>query len=163
MSSQRSRRRTPDAVEHRGSLAAALDEVAAGSFFACVEPLDPAAFADAAVTERDWISVLVRFDGAFGGELSVALPGPLASELHAAFLGRDPGETPADDALFDLVGELGNMICGRWLTRACGRRRFELREPAVARASAPDGCPAALHVTINGRPACVQLRFRDAA
>lgn len=163
MSSPRSRRRTPEAVEHRASLAAALDEVAAGSFFACVEPLDPAAFAEAAGAEHEWVSASVQFDGAFGGELSVALAGPLASELYAAFLGRDPADTPADDALFDLVGELGNMVCGRWLTRACGRRRFELRGPAVARGPAPDAPPAALRVAINGRPACVQLRFRDAA
>lgn len=158
MSSPKSRRRTPEPAEHRDSLAAALDEVAAESFFACVEPLDGEAADDGA-----WLWVDVGFGGAFGGELRVVLPEPLACDLYCAFLGREPGTVPPEQELFDLIGEFGNMVCGRWLTRTCGRRRFDLRAPAVRRDGSPAPDADAFCVTINGRPAWLRLRFEDAA
>ncbi|HEY8536158.1 MAG TPA: chemotaxis protein CheX, partial [Vicinamibacterales bacterium] len=158
MSSPGLRRRTPEPAEHRDALAAALDEVAAESFFAYVEPLD----GDVTAGDDAWLEVEVGFAGAFGGALRVVLPEPLAHELHASFLGREPGRTPPDRELFDLAGEFGNMVCGRWLTRACGRRRFNLRAPLVHRSGPPPPDPDALCVAINGRPAWLRIRFEAA-
>ncbi|HEX7085410.1 MAG TPA: chemotaxis protein CheX [Vicinamibacterales bacterium] len=159
MSSPRLRRRTPEPAEHRESLAAALDEVAAESFFACVESPGEDASGDAGA----WLCVDVGFGGAFGGELRVVLPEPLARDLYCAFLGCEPDAVPLERELFDLVGEFGNMVCGRWLTRTCGRRQFQLRAPAVRRDGSPAVDADALCVAINGQPAWLRLRFEDDA
>ena len=164
MFSQSSRRRTPDAREHLASARTALVDVAENSFFAFVDPVGDAAFQELAVAVPVWMQASVRFDGAFGGWMHVVLAEPLALDLYAAFLGLEPGDTPRDESLFDLVGEFGNMVCGLWLTRACQRRRFDLKHPEVTRLDALPAGPAAGAVlaSINGHAARVHLAFSEA-
>ena len=158
--SSASLRRTPEPIEHRQTLHDALVEVAENSFFAYVEPLDGEAAAEALAAVPAWLEAEVRFTGAFGGRMRLAVAEPLAVELFASFLGLDPGEAPDDARLFDLVGELGNMVCGAWLTRSCLRRRFDLQHPAVARRPLVEAAdPHDLQLTLNGQPAIVRLRF----
>ncbi len=158
-------RRSPDVAEHREPVQAALVEVAENSFFAFVDPLDAAQFAEMAATVPSWLCALVQFDGAFGGRMTVTLPEPLAHELFASFLGEPTDTMPQDGPLFDLVGEFGNMVCGSWLTRACQRRRFDLQHPVVTRLEAgavrPEA-PTDLLVALNGQPAILRLSFEEA-
>ena len=154
-------RRSPDALEHREPVRAALVDVAENSFFAMVDALEPAQFAELAAGVPSWLRAVVRFHGAFGGRMAVTVSEPLAHELFTSFLGEPPETTPGDGPLFDLVGEFGNMACGSWLTRTCQRRNFDLQHPEVTRleAGAASAEPADLIVTLNGRPAIVRLTF----
>lgn len=162
MTSSVNLRRTPDATEHLGSVCDALVDVAENSFFAFVEPVDAGRFSELATAVPAWIEALLVFEGAFGGALRVAVPEPLALELFASFLGLEPGEVPDDVRLFDMVGELGNMVCGAWLTRNCHRRRFDLQHPDVKRVVERPDAEHALRVAINGQPAWLHLRFIQA-
>lgn len=158
-------RRTPDATEHHDSVRDALVEVAENSFFAYVDPLDMAGFEELAGTAETWLRADVHFTGAFGGHMALLLPETLARELHASFLGAPPDEVAEDGPLFDLVGELANMVCGSWLTRTCQRRRFDLEHPAVARVQSPGAGPdptADLLVALNSQPAWLTLTFTGA-
>ena len=158
-------RRTPEAIEHYDSVRDALVEVAENSFFAFVDPVESDAAAEVLAMAPSWLKATVVFEGAFGGAMEIALAEPLALELFASFLGLDPGETPDDVPLFDLVGEFGNMVCGSWLTRSCQRRRFDLHHPEVVRvpaSAAPEADAGLLVLTLNGQPACMRLTFSEA-
>ena len=158
-------RRTPDATEHHDSVREALIEVAENSFFAFVDPVEAESAAELLATAPGWLQATVVFEGAFGGAMEIALAEPLAVELFTSFLGLEPDAIPDDERLFDLVGELGNMICGSWLTRSCQRRRFDLHHPVVTRLpgpEAPQATPDRLVVTLNGQPVCLRLVFVEA-
>ena len=158
-------RRIPDATEYYDSVREALVEVAENSFFAFVDPVEPEAAAELLTMATGWLQATVVFEGAFGGAMQIALAEPLALELFASFLGLEPDDVPDDARLFDLVGELGNMVCGSWLTRSCQRRRFDLRHPEVVRLStseAPQAAPDRLVATLNGQPVCLRLTFSQA-
>src|SRR5688572_27612230 len=117
--SSASLRRIPNAVEHHDSVLAALVEVAESSFFAFVDPVETEMAGELLAMAPGWIQATVAFEGAFGGAMQIALAEPLAIELFVSFLGLEPGDVPDDEKLFDLVGELCNMVCGLWLTRSC--------------------------------------------
>jgi CheY-specific phosphatase CheX len=156
-------RHTPEVGDHLEALRDAVVEVAESSFFAFVDPCDAAHFAEIAEAVPSWLEAAVTFSGAFGGRLVCGLAEPLADELFASFLGLAPQGQPADVMLFDLVGELGNMICGSWLTRACQRRRFDLEHPEVVR-TLPPLAPlddVALRVAVNGQPLWIRLTFSE--
>ena len=158
-------RRIPDALEHHDSVREALVEVAESSFFAFVDQVEAHVAGELLATAPSWIQATVVFEGAFGGSMQIALAEPLAIELFVAFLGLDPGDVPDDARLFDLVGELGNMVCGSWLTRTCQTRRFDLHQPEVVRltaAEAPQAEPDRLVLTLNGQPVCLRLTFLQA-
>lgn len=160
-----SSRRVPTAAEHRAVLHEALVEVAERSFFAWVEPVEPAAFEQLKPAAGEWLQASVLFDGAFGGAVQCVLPEGLARDLFNAFLGSGPDAVPGAQPLADLVGEFTNMVCGAWLTRTCQRRRFDLRQPEVSALRADQIVPEThdcLTVTINGRPAYVRLAFVEA-
>jgi len=115
-------------------VAGAVVSVAELSFFADVQPCDRGRFDELAATIADsWIVAMVHFrEGGFSGALSCSLPQDLARNLLDAFTGRDPQDAGPDrDALFDLVGELSNMICGTWLTRMATAQTFTLSRPVV--------------------------------
>ena len=157
-------RRIPDATEHHESVREALVEVAENSFFAFVDPVEAENAAELLAMAPGWLQATVVFEGAFGGAMDIALAEPLAVELFTSFLGLEPDAVPDDVPLFDLVGELGNMVCGSWLTRSCQRRRFDLQHPAVVRlsgADAPQATPDRLIVTLNGQPVCLRLTFSE--
>ena len=158
--SSASLRRTPEPSEHFGPVRDALTEVAESSFFTYVDGIDASAFAELATATASWLRVSVTFSGAFGGTMAVTLPEPLARDLFASFLGLDAGEFVEDARLFDLVGELGNMVCGAWLTRTCRRRHFDLQHPAVARLDAAVFPKRdVLQVAVSGQPVWVELAF----
>jgi hypothetical protein len=138
MSSQKS---SPAGPELSTALEAAVIEVAEQSFAAFTEICTKARFdellARAAATGADWMRATLAFRGPFDGELTVDVPEPLALELLASCVGIDA--EPDGDALpavDDAVGELANMVCGTWLTRNYGTKRFDLRPPRIDRIDA---------------------------
>jgi hypothetical protein len=154
---------TSTLAEHHDVLRQALADVGEHSFCAYVESCDPARFAEEASLVPSWVRSSVLFDGAFGGAVLLAVPDALGRDLFGAFLGAEPGLVPLDGALFDLVGELTNMVCGAWLTRAC-QGRFELRHPEVSRMrpdeSHPDGRDCLLFL-INDQPCYLRLALAN--
>jgi hypothetical protein len=176
MSSPRSRP-CPTFAEHEAALRSALVEVAEHSFFAFVSALDRAAFEDlvarlsaepGAGEEADWFVAVVRFAGGFSGEIEVAMPAMLAHTLFSSFLGLSPEAAAPEVLLRDSTGEFANQVCGTWLTRACGNRRFDLAPPRVERAGAgwtPTGAPAAgdaegeILAAVDDLPVRVRLRL----
>jgi hypothetical protein len=157
-------RRTPEIAEHLGPVRDALVEVAENSFFAFADPIDETQWQELAASAPSWLQIVVNFDGAFGGRLTAVVPETLAHELFASFLGEPPETMPQDGPLFDLVGEFGNMVCGLWLTRACQRRRFDLRHPEVTRLDTAGTVDPATDVAVclNGQPAVLRLAFEGA-
>ena len=123
-----------DAAEARAALDAALAHVAEDSFFACVEPAPDDWRAAAA--DLDWLETSVAFRGAAEGVLTCRLPKPLAADLASAFLGVAADEVDPD-AVVDMAGEIANMICGCWLTRAFPAELFDLGKPEVGQGRAP--------------------------
>jgi chemotaxis protein CheY-P-specific phosphatase CheC len=118
--------------EVTAQVAGAIASVAERSFFADVQSCDRARFEEQAAAGA-WLVATVHFrEGACAGTLSCTVPHDLARNLLDAFTGRDPRDPDPDrDALFDLVGELSNMICGTWLTRMATAQAFTLSRPVV--------------------------------
>jgi hypothetical protein len=170
MCSQPSRRKTPMYAEHADALQRALLDVAQESFFSLAEPCEASRFnevstvvgSDAAGAPARWLHAEVRFSGAFAGRVAVTMPYTLASDLLANFAGLTPGDDAPDALVIDSTGEFANMVCGAWLTRDCGRRRFDLSPPAV---SEIDACVPAVDpavdqfVLVNDQPVRLGLEF----
>lgn len=141
-------------------VAGAIALVAEKSFFAEAEPCDRARFDELACASA-WLVATVHFrEGACAGALTCTVPHDLARTLLDAFTGRDPLDAEPDrEALFDLVGELSNMICGTWLTRMATAQAFTLSRPVVQMVS---GRPS-LHsedatlVAVNDLPLAVSV------
>ena len=178
MSSLKSRQ-IPTFAEHAEALRGALVEVAENSFFAFAVPVEPEQFADLVrnpvsldpdrpPAREPWLVTTVHFNGAFAGWVEVATPESLAQQLLGAFCGMSPDEVVEAGQLADAIGEFGNQVCGTWLTRACQRRRFDLRPPAVetrpadwlpldpVRASAHDGD---VFLSLNDSPLRLRVHF----
>ena len=118
----------------RELLAAAAD-VAENSLFTIADAADEAAFKEsaAAVDANCWLHASVRFAGPSVGFLALTLPEPLARRLCTAFSGAPSPEEIAAGDLVDFTGELANMMCGAWLTRASKQESFNLEPPRVVR------------------------------
>jgi chemotaxis protein CheY-P-specific phosphatase CheC len=152
---------TPDLA---AQVAGAIASVAEKSFYAEAEPCDRARF-DELLAGGDWLVATVHFrEGACAGALTCTVPHDLARTLLDAFTGRDPLDPEPDrEALFDLVGELSNMICGTWLTRMATAQAFTLSRPVVETAAgrpslAPDD---AMLMKVNDLPLAVSVRGID--
>jgi hypothetical protein len=91
-------RLSPDAADQHDSVRDALVAVAEQSFFAWVDSLDAAGFAELAPTVDAWLRADVHFTGAFGGHMALVLPEALGRELLASCLGASPDETAATAA-----------------------------------------------------------------
>jgi len=157
----------PEAVFGPGGEAAmrsAVDDVAERSFFVMADACDDARFDEMAASHANWLTAVVRFDeGSCVGEVSCTLPASLAASLFGAFSGRDPDDpAPGADELVDLVGELANMVCGSWLTRAANHQTFTLCAPKVTSWSGGWACaPAAergLTLSIDELPFVIGVR-----
>ena len=139
----------------------AIASVAERSFFADVQTCDRARFEEQAGTGA-WLVATVHFrEGACAGMLSCTVPNDLARTLLDAFTGRDPRDPDPDrEALFDLVGELSNMICGTWLTRMATAQAFTLSRPVVQVVSGRPSisAPDATLVAVNDLPLAVSVR-----
>jgi hypothetical protein len=121
----------------RAPLLAALTDVAENSLFAFADVSDADRFDDAV---RDpvqagsrWLTASIPFHGSASGRFALTIPETLARRLCASFAGADSIDEIHDGDLFDFSGELANMVCGAWLTRASRHEVFSLRPPRVAR------------------------------
>ena len=148
------------------SVEAVFSEVAELSFFAYTVSCDSERFAelvsDVPGDTALWLRATVTFDGAFSGSTVIHLPATLGEDLASAFVGMTPGSEVTESECFDALGEFANMVCGSWLTRECGRRKFDLQPPSVARVvdlpSRPaSGDAASLLLTVNDMPVTIDL------
>lgn len=152
---------SPDAAQTVTGAVAAVAEL---SFFADVAPCDDAVFDELASVTSSWLVATVHFrEGDQAGTLLCSVPRDLARALLDAFTGRDPADPePEAEALFDLVGELSNMICGTWLTRMATAQTFTLSRPLVELSperpgdTLPGG-PAAARLIVNDMPLAVSV------
>jgi hypothetical protein len=169
MCSQPLRRKMPMLEEHAGALQQALLDVAQESYFSFAEPCDQERFSDALLADDGsgparWLGASVDFDGAFAGRVELKLPYALASELLSAFVGLMPDEEVPEGHVLDSTGEFANMVCGTWLTRDCGRRRFDLQAPVVCDIAVPAKSDEADQlVLVNNHPVSLRLEFKEAA
>ncbi len=119
----------------REAVLQAATEVAENSLLAFAEPCDDVGFAAAVAaatggsTSR-WVSASVDFSGPVHGRLQLDVPRYAARRLGASFVGSDRASI-GGRAVCDFSGELANMICGTWLTRAWRRGTFRLAPPRV--------------------------------
>src|SRR5262245_20424584 len=138
----------------------AIASVAERSFFADVQNCDRARFEELA-DASSWLVATVHFrEGACAGALTCTVPHDLARTLLDAFTGRDPLDAEPDrEALFDLVGELSNMICGTWLTRMATAQAFTLSRPVVEQLPGRPtlGSADAMLVAVNDLPLAVSV------
>ncbi len=147
---------------------AAVTAVAERSFFAVAERCDETQFAKLAEGEPRWIVATVRFtEGDCPGILTCILSEELAHSLFHAFAGEDPLDPPpAQEQLFDLIGECANMICGTWLTRLEDRQTFNLFKPVVrymldrSPLVLPEGT---MRFTLNDMPLAINVRVTGGA
>ena len=159
-------------------LVAALAEVAENSLFAFSDATDRETFLDGVSSLDDatgahatWIRAAVTFGGDAAGVVELVLPTTLARELCTAFAGEEDPAAITDDAVYDFAGELTNMVCGLWLTRASRERLFDLRQPQVASCAPPtphdvDGAPhrgRCGFAAVNDVPILVQARLHARA
>ena len=149
-------------ADHYEALRGTLIEVADCSFSAIVARSDQEHFREAAKRVQLWIGASVLFEAALAGAVLVVVPETLARDLFQASLGAERGVVPMDARLFDLVGELTNMVCGGWLARTVNHH-YALRPPEISRLQREQVMPEAdcLLVTINRQPCLVRLAFHD--
>ncbi|HYE86113.1 MAG TPA: chemotaxis protein CheX [Vicinamibacterales bacterium] len=148
--------------EQLALLEEALVLVAEHSFLSYAASCDLVRFAElhdamvgaSAESPRRWLRASVAFRGESSGAVAIGVPEPLALHLFASFAGGDPDGLVTDDQLRDTVGELTNMIAGRWLMLAFHGRPFELVPPAVSWQDGAVGgwVPADTHIM----HACIQ-------
>jgi hypothetical protein len=150
---------TPDS---EAALVAAVGDVADRSFFAYAEPCEAGRFAELVDGTERWYSATIAFEeSGFDGSVRCLVPEDAAAMMFDSFTGRssdDPAPPPADVA--DLMGELANMVCGAWLTRAATDQTFSLTTlPVVlSRACAPSGGESWTTFAVNDRPFAVAVR-----
>ena len=110
----------------------------------------------------------MRFKGAFAGSVEVVTSEALARQLLSSFCGFGPDDDIQAVQVIDSAGEFGNQVCGTWLTRACQRRRFDLRPPVVEARPADwlplDAAPASAHdgdlfLSLNYSPVRLRVHF----
>jgi CheY-specific phosphatase CheX len=77
----------------------------------------------------DLIAVEVRFGGTQRGRLRLAVPQSAAEALAANFLGLTPGDPVPESASRFVVAEMGNMICGSYLSAIDPEGEFRLDTP----------------------------------
>ena len=150
---------TPDS---EASLVAAVCDVAERSFFAYAEPCDAGRFAELVDGTDRWYSAAIAFqEGGFDGSVRCLVPEDFAAAMFDAFSGRgfdDPTPSAAD--VSDLMGELANMVCGAWLTRAASHQTFSLQTlPVVlSQACAPVSGESWVTFAVYDRPFAVAVR-----
>lgn len=82
------------------------------------------------------LQVRVQFNGDGMGEFRMEVDDTAASSLAGSFLGTDPPNTPSAEEVDQVMGELGNMICGSFLSRYEKEGFFSLSSPEVLRPAA---------------------------
>jgi len=105
--------------------------------------------ADALPSPRpDTLQVYVKFDGDGAGEFQMEIDDSTAQSLAGSFLGAEAGTKPNTEEVQQVMGELGNMVCGAFLSRYERDGLFNLSSPTVERASAamPSGVARSLQL-----------------
>jgi len=82
------------------------------------------------------IQVRVTFTGDQSGEFRLEVDELAAGSLAGSFLGTDPVEGPSSVEVEQVMGELGNMVCGAFLSRFEKEGLFALSSPVVIRPAA---------------------------
>jgi hypothetical protein len=118
----------------RASVEAALAHVADDSFCAMVENAPEDWRADCGTSE--WLQGTVVFRGDLEGVVTCRLPRALAVDCAGAFLGVTE-DALTEQVVTDMVGELSNMVCGRWLSRAFPSHLCQLARPETTVVSEP--------------------------
>jgi len=158
----------PALADYRGALLTAVTDVAENSLFAfadasTVDTFDAAATAPMAEGGSEWLRAEVDFKGPIAGRFELVAPAPLARHLCASFAGAEPEEIGEGD-LLDFTGELANMMCGTWLTRACRHDAFSLMPPRVDRgqpdlATSDDELSERFYLSIDDAPIRLALHW----
>ena len=133
--------------EIQAALSAAVEEVLETMCFTTVlayaRGASPAEVGPRAEAGSPPLSLDLSFAGNPSGRFRLALPASLARVLAVAFLGREPQEVSASDAV-DVAGELSNMICGSVLSRLESKSIFQITHPeSVPCAAAFGECDSA--------------------
>lgn len=140
------------------TLLASATVVAETSLFSYVDASDAAAFDAAAAGAGPWLRAGVEFHGPATGSFALVLPLRLAVDLAAAFSGDlEAAPGPADPLVGDFAGEVANMICGSWLTRACREHAFDLGPPRVESFAQPPRCSGTRQVFLAIADAAVRV------
>jgi len=133
--------RLPRRVKDDERLRQATVSVLETMFYRAVEVSQPGNLAELWAVKDCWLHSSVTFSGAFRGSVVCWLPETLAEALTRDFLGLSEEETVDEGQRTDLVAELSNMICGRWLSTLQHPIPFELTYPVVV--EEPEGwCPS---------------------
>lgn len=104
------------------------------------------------------LQVRVQFSGDGAGEFRMEVDNAAASSLAGSFLGTDPLVTPSDEEVDQVMGELGNMICGSFLSRYEKDGLFSLSSPEVLRPAA--GELPGVHQALELMEGFLDLRVR---
>lgn len=156
-------------AESQEALLAAAADVAENSLFTFAELSDQATF-DGAANDGGaaaWLQVSIRFSGPADGCFELAAPEALSRRLCSAFAGTEAPDDIDDNDLLDFAGELANMICGAWLTRASAKESFDLTSPRVGRdrpaanhRAAVDSTHYSLYLTVDDAPVRLNISRR---
>jgi CheY-specific phosphatase CheX len=162
-------------VDDVAAVVAAATEVAENSLYAFVDTSDEAAF-DASTAASDgaggWFRADVGFRGVVDGRFILTVPRALAVRLGVAFAGVESPTDLAEGEVADFVGEVTNMFCGAWLTRAVRKQAFDLTPPRVQATprsglvgSAPptDGRGRRLYLAIDDTPIAIEIQCEAVA
>jgi hypothetical protein len=162
----------PAPADSRDALLAAVTEVAENSLFAFADASDETTFTAAATAPladsgSNWFRACVRFSGPIAGQFELTVPDPLARQLCASFVGTATADDICDDDVIDFAGELANMMCGTWLTRARRHEAFSLSAPLVHRGqtqgtNAGDGASERFYLSIDDAPIRLELHWDTA-
>lgn len=79
------------------------------------------------------LQVRVTFAGDQSGEFRMEVDDVAARGMAGSFLGTDPVAEPSQEEIDQVMGELGNMICGAFLSRYEKEGLFALSSPQVIR------------------------------
>jgi CheY-specific phosphatase CheX len=145
---------SPLLADYQSALLSAVTDVAENSLFTFADASSEAAFnATAAASDDDgWLSARLSFAGPIGGEFTLILPGALARRLGASFSGAESSDEIGDRDLVDFTGELANMVCGSWLTRACQHAAFNLTPPRVVRGAPGRPASTSVYLAMDDTP-----------
>ncbi|MFN0102759.1 MAG: chemotaxis protein CheX [Bryobacteraceae bacterium] len=79
------------------------------------------------------LQVRVTFTGDHWGEFRMDVDDLAAGSMAGSFLGSDAVTAPSGEEVDQVMGELGNMICGAFLSRFEKEGLFALSSPEVIR------------------------------
>jgi CheY-specific phosphatase CheX len=105
---------------------------------------------------RHPIQVLVTFEGDQIGEFRMEIDDRAAEALAGSFLGTDPVQGPSELEVDQVMGELGNMVCGAFLSRFEKEGLFALSSPKVIRPA--NGSLHGVRKALQLSEGCMDLR-----